>query len=119
MGKTIYCKTVAKGIQAFYIIVGSKTYFLFNQKYYAGVRNYFAQGRRIDDLSSACKDRNAAVRRTANKLPSYLRYIEKEYDIVIYDKRVKQNLKTYKSKNAAKMRHNNEIINDYYNDFIA
>ena len=47
MKKTIYCRTVAKGVQAFYVAVGSKSYFLFNQKYYVGVRDYFVQGKRI------------------------------------------------------------------------
>ncbi|MBO7215081.1 MAG: hypothetical protein J6V66_06265 [Clostridia bacterium] len=90
MKKTIYCRTVAKGVQAFYVEVERKRYFLFNQKYYAGVRNCFRKGIDFNLLSSACKSNNFAVRRTANKLKNYLKYIENEYCVVIYDKRVKQ-----------------------------
>ena len=118
MKKTIYCKTVAKGVQAFYVAVGSKSYFLFNQKYYVGVRDYFVQGKRIDELATACKHRNTAIRRTANKLP-YLQYVEKEYGVVIYDKRESQKSKTHKNNKAAKARRINDLVNDYYNDYVA
>ena len=119
MKKTIYCKTVAKGVQAFYVAVGSKSYFLFNQKYYVGVRDYFVQGKRIDELATACKHRNTAIRRTANKLPSYLQYVEKEYGVVIYDKRESQKSKTHKNNKAAKARRINDLVNEYYYDYVA
>lgn len=96
MKKTIYCRTVAKGRQAFYVALGSKSYFLFEQKYYVGVRDYFVGGKDINELSAACKNVNTAVRRTANKLPSYLQYVEKEFGVVLFDKRDKHKSTTYK-----------------------
>ena len=119
MKKTIYCKTVAKGVQAFYIAVGSKSYFLFNQKYYVGVRDYFSSGVNLNDLASASKSPNEAVRRTAGKLPAYLQYIEKEYEVVIFDKRANQKSKTYKKNNALKARRYDDLVNDYYFDYVA
>ena len=113
MKKTIYCKTVDKGVQAFYVAIGSKAYFLFNQKYYVGVRDYFRPGKSIDDLSSACKHCNAAVRKTAVKLRPYLQYVEKEYEIVLYDKRKNKKSKTYQKRKADKARRLNDFLNEY------
>ena len=90
MKKTIYCRTVAKGVQAFYVEVEGKPYFLFNQKYYVGVRNWFRKGLDFNLLPTASKCNNYAVRKTAKKLKNYLKYIENEYGVVIYDKRAKQ-----------------------------
>ena len=87
MNKTIYCRTTAKGIQSFYVKIGTERYYLFSQRYYVGVRNFFTNGRRFNELSNACKNGNTAVRRTAEKMSTYLKYVEKEYNVVIYDKR--------------------------------
>ena len=116
MKKTIYCKTTAKGIQSFYVEVDCKSYYLFDQKYYVGVRDYFRKGVSVNDLQSANKHYNAAVRKTANKLRSYLQYVEKEYDVVIYDKRNKQKSKTYRKFQAEKARRGNDLLNEYYLD---
>ena len=114
MKKTIYCRTVAKGMQAFYLGVGSKSYFLFQQKYYVGVRDYFVGGRLIGELASACKHHNTAVRRTANKLPAYLQYVEKEYGIVVFDKREAQKSKAHKKNKSVKERRVQDLIDEYY-----
>ena len=119
MKKIIYCKTVGKGVQAFYVAVGSKSYFLFTQKYRVGVRDYFGAGKRIDELSSACKHTNSAVRRTASKLPSYLHYIEKEYGVVLYDKRENQKSKTHKNKRYERERRGNDVVDEYYKYYAA
>jgi hypothetical protein len=119
MKKSIYCKTVAKGVQAFYVAVGSKSYFLFNQKYYTGVRDYFSRGKRIDELSSACKHCNAAVRRTAAKLPVYLQYVEKEYGVVLYNKRENHKSRTHKSYKDIKSGRYDDVTSEYYDEYIA
>jgi hypothetical protein len=113
MKKTIYCKTVSKGVQAFYVEFGANTYFLFNQKYYVGVRDFFVRGQDINKLALASKHYNSAVRRTAKKLSSYLQYIEKEYGIVIFDKKDKLKSKTYK-KHKTKPVSVINLINEYY-----
>ena len=119
MKKTIYCKTVAKGLQAFYVAVGSKSYFLFNQKYYVGVRDYFSKGKSIDDLSIACKNTNAAVRRTANKLSSYLQYVEKEYGVILFDKRDNKKSKTYHKRKVEKAKLGRGLLAEYYFDYAV
>jgi|GEM_PF-3961621 len=119
MKKTIYCNTVAKGVQAFYLAVGAKSYFLFNQKYYVGVRDYFGAGRLISELSSASKYHNTAVRNTANKLSSHLRYVEREYGVVVFDKRNRQRSKSHKTNKRAKAGRINDQVNEYYIDYVA
>ena len=41
MQSKIFCKTVAKGKQSFYIAVGGKTYFLFQQAYRVSNKEFF------------------------------------------------------------------------------
>ena len=97
MKTSIYCRTVAKGIQSFYVSIGSNSYYLFDQKYYVGVREHFVGGRGVYELAQSTKHHNFAVRRTENKLYSYLKFAEKEHNIVIFDKRDNQKSKTYKT----------------------
>ena len=52
----------------------------------------------MNDLSAALKHSNSAVRRTAEKLPAYLKYVEKEYDVVIYDKKESRKTKARKQR---------------------
>ncbi len=113
MNKKIYCKTTAKGIQSFYVKIGAKSYFLFQQKYYVGVKDFFSNGKQIDDLANACKNVNTAVRRTAEKIPLYLKYIEKEYDVVIFDKRQKR-----KSMRYDKIADRRESLNLFEENFL-
>ena len=116
MKKTIYCKTVAKGVQAFYLNLENKEYFLFDQKYYRGVRDFFSHGRDLSELSLASSYHNMAVRRTATKLPAYLKYMEKELGVVIYDKkdRKKVNSRQYRRSVAQTMAR--QALGDYYVD---
>ncbi len=113
MNKTIYCKTTAKGIQSFYIEIGAKRYYLFSQRYYVGVRNFFVGGRQLNELSNACKNVNMAVRRTAEKMSTYLKYVEKEYNVVIYDKRDKR-----KSRRGNKFNDRRVALNLFDNDAV-
>jgi hypothetical protein len=116
MKKTIYCKTVAKGMQAFYVEVDGKSYYLFNQKYRVGVRNYFVAGKSVNDLAAASKHHNSAVRRTATKLPAYLKFVEKEYDVVIYDKMESRKSKAIKRAKLSKAERVSTLLDEYYCD---
>ncbi len=86
MQSKIFCKTVAKGKQSFYIAVGGKTYFLFQQAYRVSNKEFFQQGVRVDEINKYAGVHSAAVRKTLDKLPTYIRYVEKEYGIAIYNK---------------------------------
>jgi hypothetical protein len=97
---TIYCRTTAKGTHTFYVEAQGETHLLFSQNYRHGVNEYFSIGVSVDralDFSRA--KGNTAIERTMRKLPSYIRYIEREYDLEILRKTAKSNAK--RSKYAA------------------
>lgn len=84
MKATIYCKATAKGIHSFYLITGNKEIFLFSQPYRKGVAKFFGQGVRLEDSFDYKKAHyDTAVIRTMDKLPMYLKYIEKENAIEV------------------------------------
>lgn len=118
MKKTIYCKTVVKGAQDFYVKLGAEAYFLFRQKYYKGVCDYFVKGQDVSKLAVANKHHNFAIRKTAKKLSPYLHYVEKEYGIVIFDKKDKLKSKTHK-KFRAKPISVIDLVNEYYLDIAC
>ena len=89
MQAKVYCKTVAKGRQAFYINANGKEYFLFEQDFRASNKEFFKKGYYLTDRVDYTRVRSEATRRTLEKLPSYIRYIESEYGVSIYEKREK------------------------------
>lgn len=73
--------------QDFYVKVDNVDYFLFRQSYRKGIKEYFGNGVRIDKaLKNNWNKLDRAVLRTIDKLPSYIKYVEKEYGIAILDK---------------------------------
>ena len=91
MKAIIYCKPTAKGVHSFYISIGKDRYYLFSQPYRKGVDDYFRRGVVIDHAIKYSKAHNdAAIRRTMQKLPGHIKYIEKEYDIQVLEKTKKK-----------------------------
>ena len=87
MKTTIYCKPTDKGVHSFYLIVGANEFFLFSQAYRKGVDEYYGRGVRIEESMKYSKAHNdSAITRTMDKIPMYVRYIEKEYDIEVFEK---------------------------------
>ena len=86
MKAKVFCVTVAKGQQAFYVTVNGKKYFLFQQNYRVSNKEFFGKGIGINQINDYSKTRSQAVRNTLDKLPSYIHYIEKEYGVAIYEK---------------------------------
>ena len=94
MATTIYCTPTAKGVHSFYIEAGGETHFLFSQDYRRGVNEYFRDGVRLDDALNFSRAKgDNAIKRTMEKLPSYIKYIEREYDLEILRKTAKKNAK--------------------------
>ena len=93
MKTKIYCKTVAIGLQAFYLVADNKEYYLFSQDYRASVKEYFFAGRSINETKDFGGVHSVAVRRTLEKLRVYIPYIEKEYGITVMEKTKKRQLK--------------------------
>ena len=93
MKSKVYCKSTDKGTHSFYLVHNSEEIWLFNQNYRKSVQDYFGRGRTIDESIKAYKVRSRdgarkdrALRRTATKIPLYLKYIEKEYEIQVMEK---------------------------------
>ena len=92
MKTNIYCLTTDKGIQSFYLEAQGETHYLFSQSFRRGVKEYFGQGVHLDaamDFSRARHD--DAIVRTMKKLPSYIKYIEKEYGIEVLRQTARKN----------------------------
>ena len=100
MKTKVMCRTVEKGQQAFFVKVDGKEYFLFQQEFRKSVKVFFQNGVSVNAINNYSSAHSTAVRRTLDKLPSYLHYIEKEYDVEIYEKtkeaRSVKRMKTYK-----------------------
>ena len=81
---TIYCKQNSNEKTDFYMIVDGVHYFLFSQKRYYGVIKYYLNGVCLKDAINHKRGRSDfAIHRTMAKLPGYIKYIEKEYGILV------------------------------------
>ncbi|WP_446787121.1 hypothetical protein [Macellibacteroides fermentans] len=96
MKAMIYCERNESGGHSFYLVTQGREYFLFNQKYRKGVQAYFNKGVPFSQAMNYSKTHNdSALVRTMTKLPMYIRYIEKEYEIEIFEQTKKHNSKCY------------------------
>lgn len=87
MKDTIYCKRTDPGIHSFYLVASGQEYYLFRQNYRKGVQKYYGSGISVNvalDFSRAHRD--DAIERTMTKLPVYIKYIEKEYGIMVLER---------------------------------
>ena len=96
MKTTIYCKPTAKGIHSFYLLFGKEEFYLFSQAYRKGVEEYYGKGVRIDESMKYSRAHNdSAITRTMGKIPMYVKYVEKEYDIEVLEQTKKRCSKKY------------------------
>lgn len=92
MKATIYCEPTSKGVHSFYLITSENKYYLFSQDYRKGVHEYFRKAISIDEAMDFSKShRDAAIRRTMAKIPMYIKYIEKEYEIEVLEQTKRKN----------------------------
>ena len=92
MKTTIYCKPTAQGIHSFYLLTDAGEYFLFSQNYRKGVQSYFSKGVRLDQSRNYAKtNRDTAVIKTMSKLPTYIKYVEKEYGMQVLRSTARKN----------------------------
>ncbi len=93
----IYCKTTAKGIQSYYVTVEGEDYYLFSTKYRKSNKEFFSKGVDIERAQDFSASVSTSVRKVMEKLPAYLEYIEKEYDVTIFSNRAKKTDPEYKA----------------------
>ena len=92
MKATVYCKATDKGVHTFYLAQGGEEYFLFHQSFRRGVKEYFGRGVSIDEAFNFGRSHhNTALIHTMEKLPAYIKYVEKEYGIEVLKQTAKKN----------------------------
>ena len=92
MKSTVYCIPTDKGIHTFYLVVDGKEYYLFRQNYRKGVNSFFRDGVTLDRALDFTKaHHNDALIRTMQKLPIYIKYIEKYYGLEVLRATAKRN----------------------------
>lgn len=82
----IFCKMCMNGRQAFYIEADGEIYFLFEQSYRKTIKSYYGKGVSLEQSMKFANSKSFAVRNVMEKLPLYIKYIEKEYGISIFEK---------------------------------
>lgn len=88
---TIYCKHNSNKKTDFYMIANGVHYYLFSQKSYCGVTKFYRNGVCLKDAINHKRGRSDyAIHKTMTKLPSYIRYIEKEYGIAVFDRSIRK-----------------------------
>lgn len=86
MKTKVICKELSRGTLTFYAMVSGKEYFLFEQEFKKTVYDYFMNGVNVSVINDYSVAHSHTVRKTLDKLPAYIHYIEKEYDLEIYEK---------------------------------
>ena len=86
MRAKIFCKETTLGVHDFYVQAEGQTYFLFRQDFKKSVKEFFANGVSVNEISKYSLAHSAVVRNTLDKLPTYIKYVEKEYGVAIYEK---------------------------------
>lgn len=82
----VYCRTVAQGIQEYYLQAGKERYYLFEQEYRVSNRDYFKDGIDVDKIGDFKHVKSVSVRNTLDKLPKYLKKLDKKYGLGLYEK---------------------------------
>lgn len=91
----ITCKNKEHGKLYFYLVADGSEHYLFSYHYNKKTQRYYENGVTVEKALN--KTNSEVLNIIADKLPGYIRYIEKEYDIAI--------LKSTKKKgNDAKVR---------------
>lgn len=102
MKTAVYCRVTTRGVHSFYLRTGEGEYFLFSQSYRRGVDRFYRKGVFLDDAIRFSKAHNdPSIIRTMGKIPMYVKYLEKEYGLVILNKTKKKNSQSYNSARCA------------------
>jgi len=106
MAAKIYCRTTAKGIQSYFLNDGKTDYYLFNTVFRQSNKKFFSPGRYIHEVLDARRHHSTSVQRTSTRLIGAVKYIEKEYDVCVFNQTVKKQQK--KKPHKARMTLDNE-----------
>lgn len=98
MAAKVYCRTTAKGVQTYYLTAGKEDYYLFDADYRKSNKEFFSQGRYIQELLDAKRHNSTSVRRISTRLINAVRYIESEYAICVFQQTAKKQQKKRSNK---------------------
>lgn len=87
---TVYCTNPAHGQQNFYVAVDGRSYFLCAQPFRTHVYRFYENGVMLDKALDCSQTRTKQILHTMEKLPKYIRYIEKEHDLSVFHKSAKR-----------------------------
>ena len=91
MRAMIYCEISKGGSHSFYLCVNGQDYSLFSQEYRKGVNEYFSKGVSLKDSTNYAKThKDSTLLKTMTKIPVYIKYIEKEYGIYVFEQTKKR-----------------------------
>lgn len=93
MAARVYCKTTAKDVQSYFLTDGKNDYYLFNSGFRRSNKEFFSQGRFIQEVLDARRHVSASVQRISIRLISAIRYIESEYGICVLQRTAKKQQK--------------------------
>lgn len=84
---SIKCNVSKKGQHDFILNLNGENYYMFSQNYHTGVNKYFKNGVSLNNAMDRKKAKNDhCIIKTMDKFQTYIKYLEKEYDIKILNK---------------------------------
>lgn len=121
MMTAIFCKTTAKGKQSYYVTNGAQNIILFTAAFRKSNKEYFGSGCTVSDVFKARRHYSTSVRHVAERIISAIKYIEREYELSIFDQTAKsKSTKLKNKKEQAKRACRGKIdLNNYLYEEIA
>lgn len=114
MNSIIKCNENRRGQHNFYINYAGKDYYLFSQDYHDGVNKYFSKGVSIHNIFDTKRNiKDHCVMKTVSKMKPYIRYIEKEYDLMILKETIEKVVINKKKKHLNKNSDNYDYNYNY------
>ncbi len=97
MKTTIRCEVASNDFLSFYLDTPEGSFFLFHQAYKSSAYSYYGRGVRLQEALDFSKShRNTVVLKIMQKLPSYIKYVEKEQGIVVLEQTERKRRKAEK-----------------------
>ena len=120
MKSTVYCVVSDKGKHSFYLEQDNSRYYLFTQSYRKSVQHYYGKGVLLDEAVNFNRSKHdSAIINTMEKLPSYIKYVEKEFEISVLKKTKHKKDQRAGCKDSFKRGQVQEIDFDYADYCIA
>lgn len=102
MSTVIYCRSTAHNEHSFFLSTDRCCYFLFSQEYHQAVEDRFRNGMTLKEALNykpACG--RFDLEKTISKFPTYIKYVEKEYNIAILEQ-TKRKLRAKRNQEQAR-----------------